>query len=96
MNSVQSTGHTGSMSKKDQIEVIVHFVFLFYMFRVINEGALVRARASNFWTIVKTCCRFCEMSWQLWGIPIIKNISRNPCVQMPLEELGVFVWSIKW
>lgn len=25
MNSVQSTGHTGSMSKKDQIEVIVHF-----------------------------------------------------------------------
>lgn len=27
MNSVQSTGHTGSMSKKDQLEVIAHFHF---------------------------------------------------------------------
>lgn len=107
MNSVQSTGHTGSMSKKDQIEVIVHFVCLFWVYRFeklfcsswcwirVSEwvngvlllfffvGVFRRRSWQNERNMIR--CRFCEMSYKLQGIPIIKNIFVNSCEQVALR-----------
>ena len=58
MNSVQSTGHTGSMSKKDQIEVIVHFQFVlpFPLYLFLNLELFAR-RVQN--RNVFLCMVFC-------------------------------------